>query len=168
MTTACVSTPNPLAPQVGPWLQAGGTGLDCAWDYFNQPKVAEAITASGVPRSSIFITTKVCVRVCATSDGAALSLTSHVKSIVKVCFSTAPRIHERCSLSELDIVHPLDIIREPIVFVQVYVYDKSSYHVHGRGPGGVLLSLRPLIVCDRPLHHVMPKCRFRALAIQWQ
>jgi hypothetical protein len=51
--------PTSFSPQVGPWLQAGGTGLDCAWDYFNQPKVAEAIKASGVPRESIFITTKV-------------------------------------------------------------------------------------------------------------
>jgi hypothetical protein len=40
-------------------IQSGGRGIDCAWDYFNQGKVAEAIKASGVPRSELFITTKI-------------------------------------------------------------------------------------------------------------
>jgi len=51
----------PSDPAVGvpPWLQAGARGLDCAWDYFNQGKVAAAIKASGVARDELFITTKV-------------------------------------------------------------------------------------------------------------
>jgi diketogulonate reductase-like aldo/keto reductase len=40
-------------------IESGGRGIDCAWDYFNQGKVAEAIKASGVPRSELFITTKI-------------------------------------------------------------------------------------------------------------
>lgn len=46
---------------VGPWIQQGGTGLDCAYDYFNQQKVAEAVKATRTPRENLFITTKVCV-----------------------------------------------------------------------------------------------------------
>ena len=42
-----------------PWVAAGGNGLDCAWDYFNQAAVAKAIQQTGVPREQLFITTKV-------------------------------------------------------------------------------------------------------------
>ena len=51
----------PSDPSVGVpvWLAAGAVGIDCAFDYFNQAKVAAAVKPSGVPRSSIFYTTKV-------------------------------------------------------------------------------------------------------------
>eukprot|EP01065_Artemidia_motanka_P019317 TRINITY_DN2291_c3_g1_i1.p1 TRINITY_DN2291_c3_g1~~TRINITY_DN2291_c3_g1_i1.p1 ORF type:complete len:289 (+),score=113.83 TRINITY_DN2291_c3_g1_i1:60-869(+) len=51
----------PSDPSIGVpvWLKAGGSGLDCAYDYFNQAKVAGAIATAGVPRDQIFITTKV-------------------------------------------------------------------------------------------------------------
>lgn len=51
----------PSDPSVGvpAWLDAGGNGLDCAWDYFNQPAVAKEIAKSGAPRESLFITSKV-------------------------------------------------------------------------------------------------------------
>jgi len=51
----------PSDPSIGvpPWIEAGGTGLDCAWDYFNQAKVAAAVESTGKPRESLFITTKV-------------------------------------------------------------------------------------------------------------
>ena len=51
----------PSDPSVGVpvWLQAGAVGLDCAFTYFNQAKVAAAVKASGVPRSALFYTTKV-------------------------------------------------------------------------------------------------------------
>ena len=51
----------PSDPSVGvpPWIAAGGVGIDCAWDYFNQNKVKAAVASAGVPRSSLFYTTKV-------------------------------------------------------------------------------------------------------------
>jgi len=52
---------DPSDPSVGvpPWISAGGTGLDCAWDYFNQAAVAKAVASTKVPRDALFITTKV-------------------------------------------------------------------------------------------------------------
>lgn len=41
------------------WLQLGGRGLDAAYDYRNQQKVAHAISKAGVDRKSLFITSKV-------------------------------------------------------------------------------------------------------------
>lgn len=41
------------------WLELGGRGIDTAYSYRNQPKVAQAIADSGVNRKDIFITTKV-------------------------------------------------------------------------------------------------------------
>eukprot|EP01062_Namystynia_karyoxenos_P002541 TRINITY_DN1088_c0_g1_i8.p2 TRINITY_DN1088_c0_g1~~TRINITY_DN1088_c0_g1_i8.p2 ORF type:complete len:300 (+),score=134.41 TRINITY_DN1088_c0_g1_i8:91-900(+) len=51
----------PSDPSVGvpEWIRQGGTGLDCAYDYFNQGKVAEAVASTGVARDKLFITTKV-------------------------------------------------------------------------------------------------------------
>lgn len=44
--------------------------LDCAWAYKNEQEVGEGIKESGVPRSEIFITTKV----------SSLSLAAHRRS----------------------------------------------------------------------------------------
>ena len=41
------------------WLAAGGRGIDTALSYHNQRDVGAAVRASGVPRSEIFVTTKV-------------------------------------------------------------------------------------------------------------
>eukprot|EP00930_Biecheleria_cincta_P032602 TRINITY_DN22607_c0_g2_i1.p1 TRINITY_DN22607_c0_g2~~TRINITY_DN22607_c0_g2_i1.p1 ORF type:complete len:312 (+),score=33.44 TRINITY_DN22607_c0_g2_i1:57-992(+) len=43
------------------WLQLGGRGLDTAWSYGDdvQKSVGEAVAASGISRSDLFITTKV-------------------------------------------------------------------------------------------------------------
>ncbi len=41
------------------WLKLGGRRIDSADSYFNQPSVGRGIKASGVPRSEIFITSKV-------------------------------------------------------------------------------------------------------------
>lgn len=41
------------------WINAGGTGIDTALFYQDQPAIAAAIAASGVPRSSLFLLTKV-------------------------------------------------------------------------------------------------------------
>lgn len=48
-------------PGVGllPWFQAGGRGIDTAWDYFDQKSVGKGIRASGLARSEIFVLTKV-------------------------------------------------------------------------------------------------------------
>lgn len=41
------------------WLDLGGRGFDSAWEYGTQEAIAAAIKASGLPRSEIFITTKI-------------------------------------------------------------------------------------------------------------
>ena len=41
------------------WLDLGGRGFDSAWEYGTQTEIANAIKASGLPRSEIFITTKI-------------------------------------------------------------------------------------------------------------
>jgi diketogulonate reductase-like aldo/keto reductase len=48
-------------PSVGllPRVEAGGRGIDTAWDYFDQGDVGKGIAASSVPRSDLFVLTKV-------------------------------------------------------------------------------------------------------------
>ena len=48
-------------PSVGllPWFKAGGTGIDTAWDYFDQKDIGKALAASGRARSEYFVLTKV-------------------------------------------------------------------------------------------------------------
>lgn len=48
-------------PATAGWLAAGGRGVDCALDYGDerQSEMGRAVAASGIPRSEIFITTKV-------------------------------------------------------------------------------------------------------------
>ena len=41
------------------WLQLGGRGIDTALVYLDQADVASSIAASGVPRSNLFITSKI-------------------------------------------------------------------------------------------------------------
>lgn len=47
------------ATDVEMWLRLGGVGLDTAWNYHNQPFIAEGIERSGRRRDSIFVTTKI-------------------------------------------------------------------------------------------------------------
>lgn len=48
-------------PSVGlaPWIAAGGSGIDTAFDYGDQQKIGKLITTLGLKRSDFFITTKV-------------------------------------------------------------------------------------------------------------
>ena len=48
-------------PNSSSWLHAGGRGVDCALDYGDarQHEIGAAIGSSGVPRSELFVTTKV-------------------------------------------------------------------------------------------------------------
>lgn len=41
------------------WLRLGGRHIDTAYDYGTQPEVGRALRASGVPRSEVFVTTKI-------------------------------------------------------------------------------------------------------------
>ena len=41
------------------WLSLGGRGLDTANSYNNQDQVGAAVKESGLPRSAIFVTTKI-------------------------------------------------------------------------------------------------------------
>lgn len=54
--TCCGSDPT---LGVGPWLAAGGVGIDTAWDYNDQPQIAAQLKATGAKRSDLFLTTKV-------------------------------------------------------------------------------------------------------------
>ena len=48
-------------PQVGvpAWFAAGGAGIDTAFDYLDEPTIANILATSGKPRASYFLTTKV-------------------------------------------------------------------------------------------------------------
>jgi hypothetical protein len=54
--TCCGSDPKVGIPA---WFAAGGTGIDTALDYRDQPEIAAALKAAGRPRSSYFLTTKI-------------------------------------------------------------------------------------------------------------
>ena len=57
---------------ISSWLAAGGTHIDTSVDYGSQPTIAAAIAASGIPRSSLWITSKLNVESCSTDMSAAL------------------------------------------------------------------------------------------------
>jgi len=54
--TCCGSKPQAGLPG---WLNAGGVGIDTAWDYKDQPDIATFLKSSKIARSDVFITTKV-------------------------------------------------------------------------------------------------------------
>merc|ERR1712196_628894 len=47
-------------PSVGlsPWIQAGGVGIDTAWDYQDQADIKKVLSALKENRDKVFITTK--------------------------------------------------------------------------------------------------------------
>jgi diketogulonate reductase-like aldo/keto reductase len=53
------------AYNISSWLAAGGLHIDTSVDYGSQPTIAAAIQASGVPRSALWITSKLNVESCA-------------------------------------------------------------------------------------------------------
>lgn len=54
------------------WLSQGGIHIDTSCDYGSQPTIAAAVQASGVPRSKLWITSKLNVESCATNMTQAL------------------------------------------------------------------------------------------------
>lgn len=61
------------------WLKEGGRGLDTANSYHNQDQVGAAVKESGIPRASIFITTKI---FCAgNASGAAAAIDADLKML---------------------------------------------------------------------------------------
>eukprot|EP01062_Namystynia_karyoxenos_P008750 TRINITY_DN1308_c0_g1_i3.p2 TRINITY_DN1308_c0_g1~~TRINITY_DN1308_c0_g1_i3.p2 ORF type:complete len:272 (+),score=113.40 TRINITY_DN1308_c0_g1_i3:73-888(+) len=54
--TCCDSKPS---VGLGPWLDAGGNGIDAAWNYRDQPDIAKVLAEKKVDRSKLFITSKV-------------------------------------------------------------------------------------------------------------
>lgn len=55
--TCCGSDP---AVGLTPWFQAGGRGIDTAWDYKDQPVIGKILKQSGSPpRNEVFILTKI-------------------------------------------------------------------------------------------------------------
>jgi diketogulonate reductase-like aldo/keto reductase len=54
--TCCGSKPS---VGVGPWLKAGGVGIDTAVVYKNSPDIAKALVDSGTDRGDVYLTSKV-------------------------------------------------------------------------------------------------------------
>jgi glycerol 2-dehydrogenase (NADP+) len=52
------AAPGEVAKAVEAALKAGYRHIDCAWAYGNESEVGEGIKASGVPRSEIFLVSK--------------------------------------------------------------------------------------------------------------
>ena len=61
-----------LSRRLSPPLAASRADIDTSCDYGSQPTIAAAIAASGVPRSSLWITSKLNVESCATDMAQAL------------------------------------------------------------------------------------------------
>ncbi|GFZ50662.1 Glycerol 2-dehydrogenase (NADP(+)) [Saitozyma sp. JCM 24511] len=57
-TSLTIQRKGEVAKAVEAALKAGYRHIDCAWGYGNEEEVGEGIRASGVPRSEIFITSK--------------------------------------------------------------------------------------------------------------
>jgi diketogulonate reductase-like aldo/keto reductase len=60
------------AYNISSWLSLGGTHIDTSVDYGSQPTIAAAVQASGIPRSQLWITSKLNVESCATDMSGAL------------------------------------------------------------------------------------------------
>ena len=54
--TCCGSKPS---IGVGPWIAAGGIGIDTSIDYRDEPEIAAALAVAKVKRADVYITTKV-------------------------------------------------------------------------------------------------------------
>jgi diketogulonate reductase-like aldo/keto reductase len=54
--TCCGSDPKVGIPS---WFSVGGTGIDTALDYKDQPEIAQVLQSEHVSRSSYFMTTKI-------------------------------------------------------------------------------------------------------------
>jgi diketogulonate reductase-like aldo/keto reductase len=54
------------------WLSSGGRHIDTSCDYGSQPTIAAAVQASGIPRSQLWVTSKLNVESCASNMTAAL------------------------------------------------------------------------------------------------
>lgn len=61
MTTVNLGTCCGSSPKVGlgPWLKAGGTGIDTAFNYYDQQDIGKILKEGAVLRESLFITSKV-------------------------------------------------------------------------------------------------------------
>lgn len=61
MTTVNLGTCCGSDPKVGlaPWLKAGGTGIDTAFDYNDETDIGKILKAQSIPREKLFITTKI-------------------------------------------------------------------------------------------------------------
>lgn len=61
MTTVNLGTCCGSDPSVGlePWLKAGGTGIDTAFDYKDQPVIGKILQEQKIARESVFITSKI-------------------------------------------------------------------------------------------------------------
>ena len=60
------------------WIAAGGKGIDTAYDYQDQDKIAAGIAASGVDPSSLYITTKI---LCSTEADAKKMIDSDLQQL---------------------------------------------------------------------------------------
>jgi 2,5-diketo-D-gluconate reductase A len=61
MTTVNLGTCCGSSPKVGlgPWLKAGGIGIDTAFNYYDQQDIGKILKEEAIPRESLFITSKV-------------------------------------------------------------------------------------------------------------
>jgi hypothetical protein len=64
------------AYNISSWLSAGGLHIDTSVDYGSQPTIAKAVVDSGVPRASLWITSKLNVESCA------LDMSADLQSLV--------------------------------------------------------------------------------------
>lgn len=109
--TCCGSNPTLGVPA---WLKAGGVGIDTAFDYKDQPAIAQQL--AGVPRASVFLTTKVPAGL-----GAKHARQSGQKDIDCV----------------LDPQRALDVVKQDIAQLQVPAVDLVLLHAPCEEGGGL-------------------------------
>jgi diketogulonate reductase-like aldo/keto reductase len=74
------------------WLRLGGTSIDTAYNYKDEPEIAVGLQRSGVPRDQVFLLTKI---PCGTYDDATQHIDSNLKQL-QVEQVDLTIIHQQC------------------------------------------------------------------------
>jgi len=118
-TNATVLPQYPLTSNYSMWLEHGERGFDTAWEYQTQWDISKAIRESGIPRSQIFITTKIPGSVHGGSS-------SHGRYFPPYMTPDDARAKFHADLSELGVDYvDLLLLHEPCDYLAPYTYNDS-------------------------------------------
>jgi diketogulonate reductase-like aldo/keto reductase len=102
------------------WLALGERGFDTAWEYQTQWAISKAVRSSGIPRSDIFIETKI---PCSVHGGSH----AHGRYFPPYMTPEESRAHFHEDLKELDMEYvDLLVLHEPCDYLAPYAYNASK------------------------------------------